>query len=152
MKSLEQEAEKYARCARDTNEDPAQSFLAGASAALRILSEKEGREWTIIYSPESATTSVFAYRKGHDQLVNSVRVTEAAPLRARIALLEEMLSECIPFDQVEASEKLLRAQLELCKEQRNFNCTIETAGSAGIHHELIARYDLELQKKGQGDV
>jgi hypothetical protein len=126
MKSLELEAKEY--CVNDSwtkDESPQdreeRTFLAGASAALRLLSEKDGREFWIKECEHHDEIRNFTDEIDNNQYRSEgyIHVTEAAPIRARIALLEEKLAlggnhtfaDAQYFKELKSENAALKAQL-----------------------------------------
>ncbi len=183
MKSLEQEAEKLIQrenfSSHEAYADCLRTFNLGAETALRLLSEKEGREWKLAEGivdcgPQIADQYGNVVVEGPiiSEKEGEVVVTEAAPLRARyereLFELREKQCEVLAKDMellkaaqseieyqktiIGASfkrEQTLRAQLLECKEQRNQ--FVRGHYSPSNAAEEITLCDLELQKKGQGD-
>jgi uncharacterized small protein (DUF1192 family) len=196
MKSLELEAEKWAddyveqgwfkleySSFGQTAKECQKAVIYGFNKALKILSEKEGRELFLKPRFDGDNFSGYDVVSGSvtmDEPDEIYHVTEAAPLRARVRVLEDenqrLKAECDDLDSqaksfhyahgqvVKMNEKLqsekatLRAQLETCKDQRDDeledNCWSEIIDGREVgrpFEQAKAKLDLELQKKGQGD-
>jgi hypothetical protein len=120
---------------------------------------KEGREFWIDPQDHDGLQAVFT-----EKTEGCIHVTEAAPLRARIALLEEELAEAAKLleqgaqlmtvtghngvvKKLQESNATLRAQLEGFKTARIMAGPEDV--KEYIHNHEVAHS--ELQKKGQGD-
>ncbi len=167
MKSLEQQAEKYALEKNeitglghyDQNEIRRQkckeSFLAGASAAIRLLSEKEGREVMVHEFELNGKPQLgFAYSP-NDLLPEGrtwIKFTEAAPLRARVLVLEE---ECDKFrkgwmDEITEKAKIAGTLMGAEAELEKYKMPPFTSAGKTIRHyqEENAKLKAKLKELG----